>query len=52
MSPCNCSEWPCRLRRAFSWRYGVVGIYRDREASLWRIYPVPFVRITVGRRDA
>jgi len=31
-----------------SWRYGVIGIYRDRSGSPWRIYPLPFVRVTVG----
>lgn len=31
----------------FSWRYGVVGLYKDRELPLVRVYPVPFVRLTV-----
>lgn len=31
----------------FSWRYGVIGVYRDRSVDLWRIYPVPFVRVTL-----
>jgi hypothetical protein len=39
----------------FSWRYAVVGVYKDRlttrrnKLSVWRIYPVPFVRITITR---
>lgn len=31
------------------WRYGVLGIYRDRLPGIWHVYPVPFLRITVGR---
>ena len=31
----------------FCWRYGVVGVYKDREEMLIRIYPLPFVRITI-----
>lgn len=34
----------------FSWRYGVIGIYKDRVWPLWRIYPCPFVRISLGKR--
>ena len=33
----------------FSRRYGVIGVYRDRDGLVWRIYPVPFVRISIGR---
>jgi hypothetical protein len=33
----------------FSWRYAVVGVYRDREWSTWRVYPLPFVRLSFGR---
>jgi hypothetical protein len=39
----------------FSWRYAVVGVYKDRlttrrnKLSVWRIYPVLFVRITITR---
>jgi hypothetical protein len=32
----------------FSWRYGVVGIYKDRDRKLWRIYPLPFIRVSWG----
>jgi hypothetical protein len=32
----------------FSWRYGVMGIYKDRDEPIVRIYPVPSVRITLG----
>lgn len=35
----------------FSVRYGVMGIYKDQEFPVVRIYPVPFVRITVGGTD-
>jgi hypothetical protein len=31
----------------FSWRYGVIGIYRDRELPLVHVYPLPFVRISI-----
>jgi hypothetical protein len=34
---------------SFSWRYGVVGVYKDREKPIVRIYPLPFVRITLER---
>lgn len=35
----------------FSLRYGVVGAYKDRRPGpgVWRIYPVPFFRITFIR---
>jgi hypothetical protein len=29
-----------------SWRYGVIGIYRDRDRRAWRFY-LPFVRLSV-----
>jgi hypothetical protein len=32
----------------FSLRYGVVGIYKDRDSQKIRIYPLPFVRVTFG----
>lgn len=32
----------------FSRRYGVMGIYRDRAGRAWHVYPMPFVRITLG----
>lgn len=32
-----------------SWRYAVVGVYRDRNLNVWHFYPVPFVRITWER---
>jgi hypothetical protein len=32
----------------FSLRYCVVGIYKDRNRAVLRIYPLPFIRITVG----
>lgn len=36
------------MKIELSRRYGVVGIYKDREEGTWRIYPVPFVRVTLG----
>ena len=36
----------------FSWRYGVIGIYKDRGKPIVRIYPLPFVRITLERVHA
>jgi hypothetical protein len=32
----------------FSWRYAVIGVYKDRDTSAVRVYPLPFVRITFG----
>jgi hypothetical protein len=29
-----------------SWRYCVIGIYKDRAQPVVRVYPVPFVRIS------
>lgn len=34
----------------FSFRYGVMGIYRDRKDPVVLVYPLPFVRVTIGRR--
>jgi hypothetical protein len=31
----------------FSWRYGVWGVYRDRDRPMVRVYPLPFIRITI-----
>jgi hypothetical protein len=33
----------------FSWRYCVWGIYRVRDAQALRVYPLPFIRITIGK---
>jgi hypothetical protein len=38
------------MKVEFSLRYGVVGIYRDRTGPVYRIYPLPFVRISIGGR--
>jgi hypothetical protein len=35
----------------YSRRYGVIGIYKDRALRVVRIYPVPFVRVSIGVRD-
>lgn len=35
---------------AFSWRYCVVGLYRDRKLPLWHLYPLPFCRLTIDLR--
>ena len=32
-------------------RYAVIGIYKDRNLRVVRIYPVPFVRLSIGVRD-
>jgi hypothetical protein len=31
----------------FSWRYFVMGFYKDRSTNTIRVYPCPFVRINV-----
>lgn len=31
---------------ACSWRYGVIGVYRDRRPGIVHVYPLPFVRLT------
>ncbi len=36
------------MKVEFSYRYFVVGVYRDRGGKIWRLYPVPFVRVTLG----
>jgi len=33
---------------SFSWRYGVVGVYKDRTPGVVHVYPLPFVRLTFG----
>jgi hypothetical protein len=38
------------MKAEFSFRYGVLGIYKDRGKPIVRVYPVPFVRITIGRK--
>ena len=35
----------------YSRRYGVIGIYKDRDLRVVRIYPLPFVRLSIGVRD-
>jgi hypothetical protein len=35
------------VRVECSWRYGVMGVYRDRDLPVVRVYPLPFVRITI-----
>jgi hypothetical protein len=35
------------LRMECSWRYGVMGVYKDRKRPVVRVYPLPFVRITI-----
>lgn len=34
----------------FSLRYGVIGVYRDQYNPIFRIYPLPFVRISLNLR--
>lgn len=36
------------MKMEFSWRYGVIGFYRDRDRPIWRFY-LPFIRMTVTR---
>lgn len=36
------------MKIEFSWRYAVMGVYLDRDQSTVRVYPFPFVRITIG----
>jgi hypothetical protein len=31
----------------FSLRYAVIGFYKDRDRRVLRIYPLPFVRVTI-----
>jgi hypothetical protein len=38
------------VRLDWSLRYGVIGIYKDRDYPLVHIYPVPFVRISLGSK--
>lgn len=33
---------------AFSWRYIVIGVYKDRNLPLVHVYPCPFVRISLA----
>lgn len=33
----------------FSSRYMVMGVYLDRDKKALRIYPIPFVRVSVNR---
>jgi len=35
----------------FSWRYGVIGIYKDRNSKTWRLY-LPFVRVSIVFKEA
>jgi hypothetical protein len=37
------------MKIEFSFRYAVLGVYKDRDAAVWRVYPLPFVRISLGR---
>lgn len=32
----------------FSFRYGVAGIYKDRDSRKFRVCPLSFVRVTSG----
>lgn len=35
------------MKVEFSYRYLVVGVYFDRDGEMMRIYPLPFVRISI-----
>ena len=39
------------MKLDFSIRYGIMGIYKDRDHPVVRIYPLPFIRITLGGTD-
>jgi hypothetical protein len=39
------ARWSIEVSR----RYAVIGVYRDRDRDIWRIYPLPFVRLSVAR---
>jgi hypothetical protein len=34
-----------------SFRYGVIGVYKDRDAAILRVYPLPFVRLSVSMKE-
>lgn len=36
-----------RVRVEFSPRYGVAGLYLDRGRTVLRVYPLPFVRVSL-----
>jgi hypothetical protein len=38
-------DWGLTLDISF--RYGVVGWYKDRDKQVLRIYPLPFIRFSV-----
>lgn len=38
------------MKIEFSWRYGVIGVYKDRDLQVIRVYPLPFIRITIGEQ--
>lgn len=37
------------MKLSFSFRYGVAGIYKDRNDPVVHIY-IPFTRLTIGHR--
>jgi hypothetical protein len=36
----------CGAGVSFSWRYFVMGVYKDRKRALVHWYPLPFVRLS------
>jgi hypothetical protein len=36
------------MKLGFSLRYMVLGIYKDRDSNVWRIYPWFFTRMSFG----
>lgn len=36
------------MKLEFSLRYGVMGVYKDRDTNAVRVYPLPFIRVTIG----
>jgi hypothetical protein len=39
------------MKIELSLRYAVIGFYLDRDRSILRVYPLPFVRISLGPRQ-
>jgi hypothetical protein len=38
------------MKAEFSFRYAVIGFYLDRGGKILRVYPVPFVRISLEKK--
>ena len=40
------------MKTEFSFRYAVIGLYLDRDGEILRVYPLPFIRMSVRIRHA